>query len=192
GRLRDRVLLAVRAEALVELRADLGEGVAARAAALVAVARAARRAVVAGRDDAAVARDHRGHLALHAVAARRHHARDRHEVLVPARSFEKKGALQERLHLGLQLGDRAVVARRGVGEGLAGEQVLGGRVAAAELAPLERAQLLEGLRVAAAPARPHARQAHGLVGVHPPELEAARAPAQHLYLAGVAHGVDHV
>ena len=35
-------------------------------------------------------------------------------------------------------------------------------------------------------------EAHALVGVHPDELEAAGARAQHLHLGGVAHGVDHV
>src|SRR5690606_9544833 len=94
GGLHDGVLLAVRAQALVEPRARLGERVAARAAALVAVAGAARRAVVAGGDDALVARDDRADVSLDAVAARRHHARDAHEVRVPPGPLEAERLLE--------------------------------------------------------------------------------------------------
>ena len=83
GGLRDGVLLGVRADALAEPGAARRVGGAARAAALVAVADAARRAVVAGRDDAAVLHDHGGDVAARAVAARLHAVRDVHEVGVP-------------------------------------------------------------------------------------------------------------
>src|SRR5262245_25419114 len=192
GRLRDRVLLAVRAQALVEARPALREGVAARAAALVAVARPARGAVVAGRDDAPVARDHRGDLALHAVAARRDHARDRHEVLVPARALEAEALLEQLLERRVQRLQAAVVADAQVGDLPHGEELLRRGVRARELLPLEAPQLRERARVAGARPLAHAREPRRLLRLDPEQAETSGAGAQRVDLRGVAHGVDRV
>ena len=88
GSLGDRIFLAVGAEALVEPRPSLCEGIATGASTLVAVTGTARRPVVSGRYDPAVPGDHCTHLAFHAVAARGDHASNAHEILVPTRPLK--------------------------------------------------------------------------------------------------------
>ena len=86
GRLADRVLLGVDAEALVEMRAALRLPRAARTPPFEAVLHVVRGAVVAGREDVAVLDDHRADMTARAVRARGDDVRQRHEVLVPART----------------------------------------------------------------------------------------------------------
>ena len=87
GRLQDRVLLGVHADAHVVGRAArILVAVGAAMAALllrVAAQEPARRAVVARRDDAALAHDHGADVAPDALGALARRDRDEHEVLVP-------------------------------------------------------------------------------------------------------------
>jgi hypothetical protein len=137
------------------------------------------------------ARD-RADLALDAVAARRDHARDAHEVLVPGRPLAKKELVAQHLpELLLELGERALVAQGLVRERLHREELLRGGVRAAELARLERLERLERRPVAAAPALARALEAHARGGVDPDQQERA-AGAQRLDLGRVPDRVDHV
>src|SRR5579871_1232832 len=92
--LRDRVDLGVdRAEAvLLGLPARRLRGVD-EAADVRAVREPGRGAVVAGGEDVAVADDDRAHLGAQARRAFGHLARDRHEVLVPARPLGRHGSI---------------------------------------------------------------------------------------------------
>ena len=86
GRLRDRVNLGVDGAPTVLL--DLAVGRARfidEASDLVAMRHPGRRPIVAGREDAAVAHDHRAHLGPQAGRALGDLPRDRHEILIPAR-----------------------------------------------------------------------------------------------------------
>ena len=85
GRLADGVLLGVDADALVQRGPALHIAGTTRAPALKAVANAARRAVVARRDNAAVGHDHRGHLPARAVRSHPHDLGDLHEIGIPIR-----------------------------------------------------------------------------------------------------------
>ncbi len=88
GGLGDGVLLGVGADAVAERGPGGGIAGASIAAAIAAVANAARGAVVAGRDDAAVLDDDGGHLAATAVSTCFDDVGDIHEVGVPIGAIE--------------------------------------------------------------------------------------------------------
>ena len=86
GRLADRILLGMDAQALVEMLAALRLARATRAPALEAVPDAVGSSVLARRKDVAVADDYRADMATRAVRTRCDDVRQLHEVFIPART----------------------------------------------------------------------------------------------------------
>jgi len=193
GRLNDGVLLAVRADALAESLTAHAEGIAARAAALIAVSHSARGPVVSGGDDAAVDGDDSPDLALHTVAPAGSHPGDAHEVLVPVRAFEKKAARQDGLDIALEGLAATLVVHGEVGQGLHCGELLAGGIAIARLfAALELVQALEGLGISGPGAALDAGESRGGIGIDPDELELGAPGAQGCDFGGVADRIDDV
>ncbi len=192
GGLGDRIFFAVRAEAFIESRASRRQFVAARTAAFVAIGRTTRRPVVAGRDDSSIDRDDGGDLALHTIAARGDDSCDAHEIIVPARSRKGEIPLDPGLDLILELVEAFIVGQGKAGFGLNGVELLGVRIVASALACLERFELSDRLRVAAATPRLQPCEADLELRVDPDQMKGLTAIAQDLDFDGVTNRVDRV
>src|SRR5262249_4588033 len=137
GGLRDRVLLAVTTEALVQPGAGVDEGVAAGTAPLVAILGAAGRSIVARRDNPLIFDNDRRHLSFYAIAAAGDDLGDAHKIFVPTRTREVATYLLEQgIDLPGQILYRAVVDKGEIRQGGRFQQLLLGDVRALRFAPL--------------------------------------------------------
>ena len=84
GSLGDGVLLAMGAEAFVQVLPGDSETEAARTAPFITIPNATGSPVVAGRDDAPVFDNNRGHFTFDAVTTERHHPGYLQEIVIPA------------------------------------------------------------------------------------------------------------
>ena len=118
--LSDRVFFAMRAETLFKACSAGCKLIASRTSAFIAIRGAAWSAVVSGGDDSFVFHHHCGNFSFHAIASACHNLGDRHEILVPVRSFvvPQNGTYKIDDFL-VQVLNRAIVHDRIIRHGLA-------------------------------------------------------------------------